>query len=537
MGLNGNIERVDRSGVHGWVQDETDAASPVSLLVMVDGEPVSRVLANTYRQDLEQAGLGNGRHGFQLKLEGLSPSQPHTVRVTRETDGLDVPGSPAVIPPGLRFDAEMQDHLARMLTDAESDEELTLRAAFLAQQADRLLQLRADRRANRPDRTGHRQFRARWTGRGSAGEPDRPPRALLIDDVLPNPTRDAGSQAVISHMRSLQRLGYAVTIAAANMEGGPDVAALEALGVSCCCAPWCASIEEVLRREAASFALIYLHRGGNARYLPIIRHHQPRARVIYSVADLHHLRLARQAEVEQRPELMEASQRVRAAELSAARYVDGVITHSSFEAALLKRDLPDAKIHVVPWSLPPRPTTVPFADRRGVAFIGSYGHAPNLDAAWWLIQEVMPLVRAQDDSIECLLVGSNMPDSLKSAAAPGIQPIGRVEDLPGLFDRIRLTVAPLAFGAGVKGKVLDSLAAGIPCACTPIAAEGMDLPEALNATIAPDAAGLAETILRLHGDEALNKSCAAAGLAYVEAMLSEARLDTLMREALGLRPN
>ena len=61
------------------------------------------------------------------------------------------------------------------------------------------------------------------------------------------------------------------------MEGGSDVAALEALGVSCCCAPWCASVEEVLRREAASFALIYLHRGGNARYLPIIRHHQPRA--------------------------------------------------------------------------------------------------------------------------------------------------------------------------------------------------------------------------------------------------------------------
>ena len=535
MSLNGNIERVDRNGVQGWVRDEAEPATPVSLSVMVDGAPVSRVLANTYRQDLEQAGLGTGRHGFLLKLEGLSPTQPHTVRVTRETDGADVPGSPVVIPPGLRFDAEMRDHLARMLTDAETDEDLAMRAAFLAQQADRLLQLRADRRANRPDRTGHRQFRARWSGRGSAGEPERPPRALIIDDVLPDPNRDAGSQALISHIRSLQRLGYAVTIAPATMEGGPDVAALEALGVSCCCSPWCASVEEVLRREAAGFTLIYLHRGGNARYLPIIRHHQPRARVIYSVADLHHLRLARQAEVEQRPELAEASQRVRAAELSAARYVDGVITHSSFEAALLRRDLPDAKVHTIPWSVVPRPTAVPFAERRGLAFIGSYGHAPNLDAAWWLIQEVMPLVREQDDGIECLLVGSNMPDSLKSAVAPGIRPVGRIDHLPGLFDQVRLTVAPLAFGAGVKGKVLDSLAAGVPCACTPVAAEGMDLPDALSATIAPDAAGLAATILRLHGDEAFNQACSAAGLAYVAAMLSETRLDSLMREVVGLR--
>jgi glycosyltransferase involved in cell wall biosynthesis len=531
----GNIERADRQGVQGWVRDDIDPTSPVSLVVSVDDEVVSRVLANVYRQDLEQAGLGNGRHGFLLKLDGLPPTIAHTVRISREDDSTEMPGSPIVIPPTLRFDAEMQDHLAKMLADAETDEDLTERATFLAQQADRLLQMRADRRSNRPDRTGHRQFRSRWSGRGAAAEPERPPRALVIDDTTPNANRDAGSQAVISHMRSLQRLGYAVFFAPANMEGGADVAAMEALGVACCCAPWSGSVEEVLRRESGGFSLIYLHRGGNARYLPLIRHHQPRARVVYSVADLHHLRLARQAEVEQRPELTEASQRVRAAELSAARFVDSVITHSSYEAALLKRDLPEAKIHVVPWSVAPRPTAVPWAERRGIAFVGSYGHAPNLDAAWWLIQEVMPLVRAEDDSIVCMLVGSNMPDSLKAAVSSGIQPVGRIESLPSLFDQIRLSVAPLAFGAGVKGKVLDSYAAGVPCACTPIAAEGLALPEALLGTVKADAASLAKLILRLHNDEAFNQACSTAGLAYVAEMLSETRLDTLMRTALGLR--
>ena len=290
-----------------------------------------------------------------------------------------------------------------------------------------------------------------------------------------------------------------------------------------------------MRREAGGFALIYLHRGGNARYLPLIRHYQPRARVIYSVADLHHLRLARQAEVEQRPELVEASKRVRAAELSAARFVDVVITHSSFEAALLERDLPGARIHTIPWSIPPRPTAVPWSDRRGLAFIGSYGHAPNADAAWWLVQDIMPLVRAEDPSIECMLVGSNMPDTLKAVASPGIISVGQVEDLPGLFDRIRLTAAPLAFGAGLKGKVLESLAAGVPCACSPVAAEGMELPDSLLSMVGADAAGLAAQILRLHNDEAYNEACRAAGLAFVAEALSEERLDALMREAIGLR--
>ena len=129
----------------------------------------SRVLANVYRQDLENAGLGNGRHGFLLKLEGLAPSaRPCRARHAggRWRRGAGFAGHSC--PATLQFDDEMQQHLVAMLGDAETDEELTRRAAFLAQQADRLLQMRADRRANRPDRVGHRQFRARWSGRGAA---------------------------------------------------------------------------------------------------------------------------------------------------------------------------------------------------------------------------------------------------------------------------------------------------------------------------------------------------------------------------------
>ncbi len=164
-----------------------------------------------------------------------------------------------------------------------------------------------------------------------------------------------------------QRLGYAVSFAAADL-GGPS-ADLETMGVRCCVKPWYSCVEDVLLRHARDFDLVYLHRSSSAaRYAALVRHHQPQARLLYSVADLLSLRLARQAVVQQRKELLAHSRQSGTMEWMAAWYADAVITHSTVEAQLLQRQHPQAKIHVVPWAVPPRPTRVPFGERKGVAF-------------------------------------------------------------------------------------------------------------------------------------------------------------------------
>ena len=308
---------------------------------------------------------------------------------------------------------------------------------------------------------------------------------------------------------------------------------MEAAGIDCCGLPWFASVEELLRREAGSYELVYLHRHSVAsRYQQLVRYHQPQARLVYSVADLHFLREQRQAELEQDHLLRATASRTQLLELLAISQADRVITHSSFEAAQLRRQAPKARVHVVPWAVPPRPTAVPFARRRGIAFIGGYNHAPNLDAARWLLQDIVPALRARDPQFECLLVGSHMPEALRRPQ-PGVVVLGQVPSLAEVLDRVRLTVAPLNFGAGIKGKVLDSYAAGIPCVCTSIAAEGMDLPEPLAAQVADDGPGLVELILRLHEDPVLNADTARAGLEYVQTRLSEARIDALLAGAVG----
>jgi glycosyltransferase involved in cell wall biosynthesis len=118
-----------------------------------------------------------------------------------------------------------------------------------------------------------------------------------------------------------------------------------------------------------------------------------------------------------------------------------------------------------------------------------------------------------------------------------VRALGHLPDVGPWFEGLRLTVAPLRFGAGAKGKVASSLAAGVPCVATPIAAEGMALSEAAGVLVAGDAAGFAALLVEAYGDAGRWERLSRGGVAYAEAVLSlpgwRARLDGLLRE-IGL---
>ena len=539
--LRSFLDEVGRNRIAGWAQDEAQPGAPLSLLILVDDALVARVLANRHRPDLAAAGIGDGRHGFRFEFpDSLSSGERHVIRVCRETDGADLAGSPAVLEPAQPSDRLAHQALADIDLAALSDDALTRGIELTAEHLDRAAQQLADRQSGRAARREHRLLLERWRRRGASGDmpvAGMPPRrALIIDDRLPQPRRDAGSAVILSHIRSLQRLGFEVSFAASLDFAADDAdrASLAELGIHLYGAPYYGAVEEVLRRQAGEFDVVYLHRVANAtKYAELARHHFPKARQIYSVADLHHLRVARQAAAEDRPELSPLANRLRLMEFAAAALADAVITHSSDEAKLMAAQIGAAKVHTVRWSAAAQPTAVPFAERHGIAFIGGYGHPPNLDAARWLISEIVPLVRQRDPELECLLVGAGLPEGVRQRCGDGVAALGLVEDLGEIFDRIRLTVAPLRFGAGIKGKVIDSLAAGVPCVMTPIGAEGLDLPSALGGCIAATAEEIAAAVSRLHNNKKANATCRAAGLRYVEEVFSEARLDALMQQVLG----
>ena len=368
-------------------------------------------------------------------------------------------------------------------------------------------------------------------------------RALFIDDSVPEPDKDAGSNAALQHMLSLQRLGYKLTfIPGDNMARiDPYTADLQRRGIECLYHPFYVSVEDVLRRLKVPVNLVYLHRYSNAsKYAGMVRQHFPQARILYNVADLHFLRAERQAELEDDPELRQKAELLRRLELGAMSFVDGVIVHSAAEAELLHRLAPDVAVHVIPWTVPVRELNGKAQRKPGksaakpaMAFIGGYGHPPNVDAAQWAVQQIMPLVRPQVPGIELLLVGSRMPTEVSSLAATDIVPLGFVPSLDGVLQRVRLTIAPLRFGAGLKGKVLESMAAGVPCVMTPVAAEGLDLPEELAWLVADQPDLLADRIAKLCRDNSRYERIAKACQAHIAANYAPERIDALIREACG----
>jgi hypothetical protein len=104
-----------------------------------------------------------------------------------------------------------------------------------------------------------------------------------------------------------------------------------------------------------------------------------------------------------------------------------------------------------------------------------------------------------------------------------------------LLASVRLTVAPLRFGAGIKGKVLVSLAAGTPCAMSAVAAEGLPLDTHLRA-LTGDGAVLADNILALYTDKKLNRVAAQSGLDMIETSFTQSEVDDALARVLGTAP-
>ena len=431
--LRGNIERCDRIRVAGWVFDPTSPGQRLRLEIRCDGEVVGHFVANRYRRDLAEVGyLGDGFCSFDFQHPiALDPLSGHAIEILRAVDGAPVPGSPVMLSVPSNFDAESRTGVARMLRDvaqaATQPSDLDDIIGYMMTKSEALLAARA--RLDAGVRADLTNIRERWGGLLPSAAVQRTtrelrPQALFVDEFFPAAGVNGGASAAIDHMRSLMRVGFDVSFAASQdlddrFQRGAE---LTALGVKPLLAPWYGSIEEMLRRHSGRIDLVYLHRAANAAaYGKLVRQYCPRAQLVYGVADLHHVRLARQGSVEDRPEVLRLAERLQIEEMVAARLADVVITHSNAEAALLRARLPGVRVAVVPWSVPLRTSTTEFAGREGVVFIGHFGHEPNLDAAYWLAKEIVPLVHELEPAIGFRIVGNDMPNSLRQLAQPGLE--------------------------------------------------------------------------------------------------------------------
>lgn len=238
-----------------------------------------------------------------------------------------------------------------------------------------------------------------------------------------------------------------------------------------------------------------------AKYLPSIRALSP-IPILYDTIDLHFVRLRRQAEVE--GSLDDAGWRaVEDLELTCGRAANGTVVVSATEADVL-RAAGIRPIAVVP-TIHDIELAVdrPFAASEGLLFIGGYNHVPNIDAARWLVRDIMPAVWAALPDVHLTLLGANAPLSVLELASDRVTVPGYVRDVDPYFRAARIFVAPLRYGAGVKGKIGHALSYKLPTITTSIGSEGFDFIHGTTALIADDAEAFAASIVALYGDPVL----------------------------------
>jgi len=361
-------------------------------------------------------------------------------------------------------------------------------------------------------------------------------QALVIDTALPHPDRDAGSLATLEHLQLLRRLGYHVRFAATDGidAASPEAIRLERLGIELVRAPEAASITGFLLRHGADLDVVQVWRHRNASlFIDRVRALAPRARFVFSPADLHHLREDRHAALAEGGRSDAGAAALRASELACISAADVTLVHSDAEWDLLSPEVGPNRLQLLRWIARPNPAPRDFAERSGIGFIGHFRHSPNEDGLRWLLSDIMPRLRATRPGLVLHIAGHDLPADLAALASSEIVVHGGVDDLAGFFAGLRLSVAPLRFGAGFKGKVATSLSFGVPVVGTGIAAEGTGLRDGDGITIADDAAAFARAVALLHDSEAQWRTQASRAVERCEALYAPEAALAVYRGMLG----
>ncbi|WP_407907932.1 glycosyltransferase [Lysobacter claricitrinus] len=342
---------------------------------------------------------------------------------------------------------------------------------------------------------------------------------LIVDQHLPRPDVDSGSVRMSAIAKIFQGLGFGVSIIADDLSPGPgsDNYATPSFGTMLDVVRW-------LRARRNEIRLVILSRHTTAsHWTPLIRELLPEARIVFDTVDLHYLRESRHASRVGSTMLELLARITRSRELDAVRATDCTWVVSPVEKTLLERECPESRVQLVSNIVDVLPNRPGFTDRAGYLFVGNFSHEPNVDAIEWLASW-WPIVRAERRSVHLKVIGGGMPRPLKHKLerVDGIEVLGHVKDLESFLRSSRVMLAPLRYGAGVKGKINAAFAAGLPVVGTPCAMEGMIDTAAMSLGLGDTPESLARAAVRAHEDEALWQSLAEAGVQQATRAFSTA---------------
>ncbi len=353
------------------------------------------------------------------------------------------------------------------------------------------------------------------------------PTMLVVDEHVPFADRDAGSRRIAFLVDLLHERGWRVVFASLDgAEYEPYASMLRSTGVDVITGFGPSTLTAMKRKNVRLDAAWLSRPEPAARVLATIRR-EFGVPIVFDTVDLHYRRLEREERALGRKTKWRAMRR---REFALAREADVTVTGGSSECALLRAEgIAHAFEFPVIEPLPPAPLA-PWDERSEILFLGNYAHAPNVDAARWLCQAIMPIVWRNLPDVRLTIAGADPTRAVRALARPRVEVAGYVADAAALLAGARIFVVPLRFGAGTKGKTVYALAAGIPVVSTTVGAE--DIFSAAEYDDTPDEPErFAARVVELYTDRARWERLSAAGRAIAARFTPAAagrRLDAVL---------
>jgi glycosyltransferase involved in cell wall biosynthesis len=353
---------------------------------------------------------------------------------------------------------------------------------------------------------------------------------LFIDQRAPRGDEDAGSRQMLSYLKLFAGYGYRIVFW--SYEGNDDTKAvqeLKSLGIQVLHrVPYIFRFEDWIKAFGKDLKVAFLSRPHVVfGFLSTIKKLSG-ARIVYYGHDLHVERMNLQNILVPGSFTEETVNSVREQEEACWEKSDVILYPSIDEVKQIEEKYPQRRIDVLPIECRPDAeindavTPNGFGERNGMLFVGGFSHLPNQDAVLWFLNEVYPLMANKLPDLHVTIAGNAPTDEIKARASEAILVTGRVseEELRSLYNKVKVVVAPLRIGAGVKGKVVEALRMGVPVVTTSIGIQGLPGYED-SIAVADDPTDFAKAILDLLQDEALWQRRRDAGLKYYRENFSE----------------
>jgi len=357
----------------------------------------------------------------------------------------------------------------------------------------------------------------------------REKNVLVIDPLLPMYDRASGSLRLFQVLRSLLKLGYHITyIARSDSYKEQYIPMLQEMGVEIYAGdanymysngdPFIRAgfdLTKILSRRKYEYALLSFWYIGDY-YAQTIRKYSPGTKIIVDSVDIHFVREMREIEIKK--DKLQKSKAIENKKLELKTYseADQVWVITEYDRKVLEDHGIKKPIQIVPNIHSKIDETKFYEQCSNLLFVGNFWHTPNIDAVMYFQKEVFPKVLKEIPDIKLYIVGNQPPDEIRQMESENIIVTGFVQDITPYLRQARISVAPLRYGSGMKGKIGEALSWGLPVVTTTIGAEGMELESFEDAIVTDDAAEFAEAIVRIYNDKSLFEKLSKNGKKLVE---------------------